>query len=277
MHGSISNKSCRSVGKTMIKSTLCAISLGIAVAGGLAGAASAASIADSSFETPVVGAGYVYGPAVIGATFTNGAGVQGNGSAWGFAAAPDGNQTAFLQSGGASSIDLNVTGLLLGGTYEFSFFEAQRPNYGINSFTVSFNGTQIGSFTPTTPAWTQVTTHSFTALNTQGTLTFASAARFGDNDTGLDAITIAGGVPEPASWALMIGGFGLAGAALRRRPTYRLVEIAADGRTSSEAFRADDDASALAQAIGVAEGVALEIWRDDTLVTRCDLSGLAAA
>jgi PEP-CTERM motif len=29
----------------------------------------------------------------------------------------------------------------------------------------------------------------------------------------------AGGVPEPASWALMIGGFGLAGAALRRRRT----------------------------------------------------------
>jgi hypothetical protein len=28
-----------------------------------------------------------------------------------------------------------------------------------------------------------------------------------------------GGVPEPASWALMIGGFGLAGAALRRRKT----------------------------------------------------------
>jgi hypothetical protein len=25
-------------------------------------------------------------------------------------------------------------------------------------------------------------------------------------------------VPEPASWALMIGGFGLAGAAMRRRP-----------------------------------------------------------
>jgi hypothetical protein len=25
------------------------------------------------------------------------------------------------------------------------------------------------------------------------------------------------GVPEPASWALMIGGFGLAGASLRRR------------------------------------------------------------
>ncbi len=28
-----------------------------------------------------------------------------------------------------------------------------------------------------------------------------------------------GGVPEPASWALMLAGFGLAGAALRRRPS----------------------------------------------------------
>jgi len=31
------------------------------------------------------------------------------------------------------------------------------------------------------------------------------------------AVSAPGGVPEPASWALMIGGFGLAGAALRRR------------------------------------------------------------
>ena len=51
-------------------------------------------------------------------------------------------------------------------------------------------------------------------------------------DTGLDniafdvrAIGAVGGVPEPASWALMIGGFGLVGGAMRRRGG--LVTIAA--------------------------------------------------
>jgi hypothetical protein len=40
----------------------------------------------------------------------------------------------------------------------------------------------------------------------------------GANVYGLDELRVSGnGVPEPASWALMIGGFGLAGAMLRRR------------------------------------------------------------
>jgi PEP-CTERM motif len=39
------------------------------------------------------------------------------------------------------------------------------------------------------------------------------------NTAGLDGVTFGdtGGVPEPASWALMITGFGLVGAAMRRR------------------------------------------------------------
>jgi len=36
------------------------------------------------------------------------------------------------------------------------------------------------------------------------------------NDNG-GFVTVTTSVPEPASWALMIGGFGLVGAALRRR------------------------------------------------------------
>lgn len=40
---------------------------------------------------------------------------------------------------------------------------------------------------------------------------------FGDNATSTVTVTVDSIVPEPASWALMIGGFGMAGATLRRR------------------------------------------------------------
>jgi hypothetical protein len=46
-----------------------------------------------------------------------------------------------------------------------------------------------------------------------------------DESWGLDNFTVAAsgagapGVPEPATWAMMIGGFALAGAAMRRRAT----------------------------------------------------------
>ena len=51
---------------------------------------------------------------------------------------------------------------------------------------------------------------------------FAAGASDGAFEAGAyDAVTltnaIPGGVPEPASWALMIAGFGLVGAAARRR------------------------------------------------------------
>ena len=59
-----------------------------------------------------------------------------------------------------------------------------------------------------------------------------------------------------------------------QRPAYHLVEIGADGARSFEAFRAADDRAALTQAIAVAEGVAVEVWRERALVMRVELSGL---
>jgi hypothetical protein len=65
-----------------------------------------------------------------------------------------------------------------------------------------------GSFNPNTAYFSGPLTFRFS--NTSGGLVI-------DNVT-VDVIGAAtNGVPEPAAWALMVGGFGIAGAALRRR------------------------------------------------------------
>lgn len=202
----------------MVRTTLKMAILG-AVAG-IAASASAVTVANYSFESPVQGSGYTYSPVVSGNVFNSGAGVQGNGSAWGFAAAPDGVQTAFLQSYYSSfgTIAMDVTGLVNGGKYTVSFSIADRGGYYDNPVSVAFNTTNLGTFAAPSTAWTGFTTAQFTATGTTGTLLFAVGPNTGyDADIGLDAVSITGGVPEPASWALMIGGFGLVGSAMRRR------------------------------------------------------------
>jgi hypothetical protein len=66
-------------------------------------------------------------------------------------------------------------------------------------------------------------TFSFKATGANATLTFAS-----DEDTAygpaLDNVSItSGAVPEPATWALMIVGFGAVGATLRSRRRQAIV------------------------------------------------------
>jgi hypothetical protein len=74
-----------------------------------------------------------------------------------------------------------------------------------------------------------------------------------------------GPVPEPAAWALMILGFGAAGAAVRsRKHRYKLVERYSDGRVQVEEFIAPSDAVAVERAMSVAETGALEVWRGRT-------------
>ena len=58
--------------------------------------------------------------------------------------------------------------------------------------------------------------YGVTSSNGIGGFSFTGGA---SGNTSIDNLVVNSGaaVPEPASWALMIGGFGLAGAALRRR------------------------------------------------------------
>ena len=204
--------------------------LGVVAAGAsIAASASAVTVANASFEAPVLGSGFAYNPVVAGNVFNTSSGIQGNGSAWSFVAAPDGVQTAFLQSYFSSfgTVAMAVTGLQNGGSYQLTFSIADRPGYGDNPLTVYFDATNLGTYTATNVLWATHTTSTFVASGTTATLFFATAGNTGyDAGIGLDAVSIAsvsGAVPEPASWALMIGGFGLVGGALRRRRSAALM------------------------------------------------------
>lgn len=80
----------------------------------------------------------------------------------------------------------------------FSAFSITAPNLGFTQFSspTLFTGSR------TAPVFSP---GSFTLIN----------PFFGNGSLTISAATAA--VPEPASWAMMIGGFGLVGAAVRRR------------------------------------------------------------
>lgn len=78
-----------------------------------------------------------------------------------------------------------------------------------------------------TPGWAHYTFNISSAITTSGVYTVAFSEV--DNqlflNAGIDNVSLtSGAVPEPATWALMLGGFGLAGVALRRRRVAALAQ-----------------------------------------------------
>ncbi len=141
--------------------------------------------ANPGFETPGTTT-YIYGPMTNGWTFDGGSGVQHNGSAWGAASAPDGVQTAFLQSVGQMSQSVTFQA----GTYSVGFKAAKRTiSGGTQSFDVYYDSTLIGSFTPTLGSFTSFTTDSFTATAGSHTIKFVGTA-LGDNTDFIDSVSV---------------------------------------------------------------------------------------
>jgi hypothetical protein len=171
----------------------------------------AATIVNASFETPFLGSGFQYNPPGATWTFLGNSGIAGNGSAWGFAPAPDGTQVAFLQVSGTTSSSFSQTISAVAPGDRISFFHAQRPGYGINSYDVLYNSTLLGSFSPASTTFVQVSVVIPGGAPSSGTLLFQSTgATGGDRGTGIDALTVtAAAIPEPASLVLFAPALAL--------------------------------------------------------------------
>lgn len=137
---------------------------------------------------------------------------------------------AFYFVSDASSETLSQSVFLQAGTYNLGFSAYIPLNGSTNPldaiFTATFAGVQLTPIGYTVAAGPVTTWTHFTGVATiLASGNYSANFAFGTNgdndhwakDIVIDRAYITSAVPEPATWGLMITGFGLAGAALRRR------------------------------------------------------------
>jgi hypothetical protein len=143
---------------------------------------------------------------------------------------PAGDYHAYLQSIGTATGSISQTFSLDRGVYDLGFLAAGRNQSGSYS-NITYNGALtydvffdgISVFSETTVTNTAFAQRLVKGINvaTTGlhTLTFASRALASNRDAiaALDNVTMTAAVPEPATWAMMLVGFGMIGAASRYR------------------------------------------------------------
>jgi hypothetical protein len=153
----------------------------------------------------------------------------GNGSANGLKGSPSGGN--YLAADGAfqvSPIIQTIRGLVVGTPYVLSFEWAAAQQAGFNGATTENFTASLGSESFTTATY-NLPNHGFSGwLNQQFTFTPTSSTEvlsfLAHGTPGgeppfslLDGVSLQGAVPEPGVWAMLVCGFGIVGAALRRR------------------------------------------------------------
>jgi len=141
--------------------------------------------------------------------FGNG-GFTGVSGAFGGVDPTDGAQQAFFGPvGSTGGITQNVA-TVAGGHYTFSF-----DLFGFgggNSYAAAFNGLTVLAGSGGTSGYE---THSFDVVATGASSAVTFAFQHDPSYYLLDNVSVTGGVPEPAAWALMLTGFLGAGVAIR--------------------------------------------------------------
>lgn len=193
---------------------------------------SAAEFMDGGFETQ--GPGTIsfcyFGSCPAGAWTGSGAGLQGeNNGAFPGTDTPDESNYGFIHEHGTLSQSFTAA---TSGLFTLSWLDAGRRQAGVNpasignvTYEVALNDLLLGTFSTTTgQLFTERSSLTPFALaaGASYTLRFAGtstnpANAFIDRVAFTSASAVADAVPEPATWAMMIVGFGLVGGAMRRR------------------------------------------------------------
>jgi hypothetical protein len=194
--------------------------------------ASAAPLIDGGFEAQgaaAAGSSYCYfGMAIACSPSTPWSGSLGGGlqneanSSWPGAPTSDGSYYGFIQGAGSTLSQVFSVGATT--TYGLSWLAAGRPSGGSvdgnQRYSVTLtggNGTQTlftGSTTSFQPFGLQ---NSGSFVLTPGTYTLSfNGLAVGDHTAFIDAVSLTSAVPEAATWAMMLLGFGVIGGALRR-------------------------------------------------------------
>ena len=125
------------------------------------------------------------------------------------------NTANFGAFGSSDDVLSQAIATTAGQTYTFSFDLAHIGN-SVNDFSASFDGVTLLNLADNPSFNYMHFSYTVTATGSSAAVSFAGLEK--EELYELDNVSVTGvGVPEPATWALMIGGFGLTGAALRRR------------------------------------------------------------
>jgi len=197
------------------------IALGLAALIAFPATANAATFFNGSFEDGTAPGSFTTvsagGTAIDGWTVLSGT-VDYIGTYW----QPGNGARSLDLNGGSAGAIAQTFDTIQGVTYFVDFLMAGNPDgapvlkglevaaTGNNAATFNFStaGTSKGAM-----GWESMR-YAFTATGTSTTLSFASLDS-GAYGAALDGINVTA-VPEPASWAMMIGGLALVGAAMRR-------------------------------------------------------------
>jgi hypothetical protein len=168
------------------------------------------SIANGSFETPVLSSNsFLYDPGGATWTFLGDSGIiNAPGAGFFGPLAPDGNQYAFLQSADNPGAFSQSIVFSLPGTYQLSYLVAGRSDNGTGAtgnlaYEVLLDSVVIANDATTTGQPFTIRSFDFVVSSGSHTLTFEAVPNGADNTAFFDLVAIQP-VPEPAVGVLLL-------------------------------------------------------------------------